>query len=238
MPSGKRAKLPSVTSASEGPEGEVLETESLRNLIIESIKEILPELVEQAVSKIVAKYEIIKKENDQMKRRIQTLEDEKHQCELEVSGVPMKEDEDTSKLARNVLELLKLDKRNLSNGVLTSYRLPVYKANNSGSKLHPKIIIKLANPYLKKVAFGNRIKHPIIAKDLGFQDSNSKIYINERLRPEMRSVFYKVLQLKREQKVHAVWTQNQQVMTKVSKDDAPEVVADIDFFIHSLDSLG
>jgi hypothetical protein len=235
--------------------------DTIKALVEEAIHRILPDLVETTFSDIAerydalkkendhlrtrvdmleheryaeaGKYDMLKKENDYLKTRVDVLENERYADQLEVSGVPLLPDEDVKEISKKVLTLLKLDETNVQAGLVSCYRLP--KNEQSQSRYPPKLIIKLSNANLKRVAYGNRIKHPITSKDLGFQETNYKIFINERLRPDLRPVINKLLRLKSQKKINAVWTVNQRIMVKVGRDDTPENVVNYENFIETLD---
>ena len=210
--------------------------ERVRNLISEAIQEALPGLLEATFTKFANRIHLLEKENDSLRRRVQALEDDKYSKELEVCGIPERESEDLIAVSKSILSKLKLDDGNVRAGALKAYRLPRKKTTETSEAptrsptYPPKVIVQLSSVHIKRVAYSNRIKHKITAKDLGFNDSDNQIFINERLRPELRIVYGKLLGLKRDDKILSLWTHNQQIMVKVSKTDKPEVVNDFDVF--------
>lgn len=77
------------------------------------------------------------------------------------------------------------------------------------------------------------MKVPVTTADLGLE-GNSRIFINERLRPNLRPVFYELPQLKRRGKISTVYSQNPTVMVKVKKTETTQPVSDIEQFLKTL----
>ena len=239
MPAGTRSTS-SVSATSTPAAGvskkttEQLDMDSIKRLISESIQEMLPKLIESTFSKLAIKYESLRTENENLRSRIEQLEDEKYASEVEVCGIPEQDGDNLNEIAKSILSKLKVDDHNLKDGIVKAYRLPRPKDSTSKSRQPPKVVIKLSTPYLKSVAYNNRIKNQIKAKDLGFTNSSNKIYINERLRPELRPVLHQLLGLKRNKKIHSVWTQRQRIMVRVTASDTPEPVTNYELFISNL----
>ena len=224
-----RNTKPSSTSSQEVSSN----LEGYKALIVESINEILPSLIEATFAKLALKVELLEEENNVLRRRIESLEDEKYANDLEVCGVPHEEGEDLQKLSKTILSKLKMDEGNVNSGVVKAYRLS--RQASLKSKYLSKIVIQLSSPHLRRVAYHIRIKNKVTAADLGFRDTQNRIIINERLRPELRSVYHRLLVLKREKKIHSLWTHNQQIFVKVSHKDQAEAVQNYDLFLASLE---
>jgi hypothetical protein len=205
--------------------------EDINSLIQDTLNRILPGIIQNAIAPFVERLENYQKLYHAMKVRLDSLENQLVSDQIEIANVPVTTGENTDDLARKVLQKLNLDETNVQTGVLHSYRLP--KVNSQSTK-PPKIIVKLANSSLRRLAHSNRIKHPITQEDLAL-DGNGRVFVNERLRPELRQSFHKLLELKRQKKIQTVWSHNQRIMVKVSKDDDPEPVDNLQEFLNSLD---
>lgn len=210
---------------------DILSSESLKKVIQESLNELLPEILERVLAPIRHKLEELRTENKIISERVDYLEDQLVADQLEIAGVPESVEENTDSIAYKVLSGLKIDKVNLTGAVINSYRLPKPKSSKSNSP--PKIVVRLKNPHVRRLAYSNRIKNPISTKDLGYS-ADKKVYVNERLRPSLRPVFYKLLEKKRNKEVNAVWTYNQSVMMKVNKDDQVKVVKSLEQLQHCI----
>lgn len=212
-------------------EESVFTTENIQEFISEWLTKMLPGLIEKAVAPLIKSLETYRKEKAELQKRVEYLEDSLVSDQIEVSGVPVAEEENTNKIAYQVLRGLKLDETNIKNGVINSYRLP--KSKTSNSSIPPKIVVKLASPHIRRLAYSNRIRHQFTSKDLGF-DCDRRIFVNERLRPSLRPVFHDLIELKRKKTITSVWTHNQTILVKVSKEDKPEVVNNLETFMQTL----
>jgi hypothetical protein len=216
---------------------DILTRENIKSYIQEALNEALPTLIEEAISPLLTKLEDYKKMNSDLTKRIEILENQLVSDQLEIGGIPISPDgtENTDDIAKRVLQLLQLDNVNISTAIISSFRLPKPKLTTSKNPPPPKIIVKLANANIKRIAYRNRIKHQIKIADLGISGSGSgRVFVNERLRPSLRPTFYKLIELKRNKSIHSVWTHNQEIMVKVHKDDPAEHVKDFESFLSTI----
>lgn len=203
--------------------------EAMNELLPKLLDEVLPPLINRAIEPLALKLQQIDKDNAELRKRVDDLENQLIADQLEFVGVPQTVGENTNEIAKKILSKLQLDDQNIAHAVISSYRLPKPKDSN----LPAKIIVQLSNSHIKRLAYSKRVKSPVTSDDLGLGGS-SRIYINERLRSNLRPTFYKLVQLKKQKQISTVWTHNQAILVKVKQTDSAQMVADIDQFMRSL----
>ena len=97
---------------------------TIKQLISETIQELLPKLIESTFSKLVVKLESLRAENEQLRSRIEKLENEQYSNELEVCGIPEQKGRELKEISRTILTKLKLDDNNVKESIVKAYRLP------------------------------------------------------------------------------------------------------------------
>ena len=132
MPAGTRSTSSSTPATSKkSGEPTIMDLNTIKRLISESIQEMLPKLIENTFSKLVNKLESLTTENEQLRSRIEKLEDLQYSGELEVCGIPEKEGCDLNIVSKTILSKLQVDDQNVRDGFVKAYRLPPPKDSTS-----------------------------------------------------------------------------------------------------------
>ena len=155
--------------------------------------------------------------------KVDELEQYGRRQNLEIVGVPEKEDENTNAIVLEVAKMLDVDI--MSSHISTSHRLPKKKVssrNNSGSS---PIIARFTSRDIRNQIYANRKKAKARFVDLkNFSVSDTKnIFVNENLTPTRKQLFWKTKQEVKNNSWKYIWTHNGNVFVK--KDDNASITA-------------
>ena len=140
---------------------------------------------------------------------------------LEIVGVPEKEDENTNAIVLEVAKMLDVDI--MSSHISTSHRLQKKTAssrNNSGS--YP-IIICFTSRDIRNQIYANRKKARFVdLKNFSVSDTKN-IFVNKNLTPARKQLFWKTKQEVKNNRWKYIWTHNGNVFVK--KDNNASITA-------------
>jgi len=139
---------------------------------------------------------------------------------MEISGIPVEEDEDTTEIVQQVARLVDLDIR--GNEISTSHRLPPGKPwTDKEGKVHqpkpPAIIAKLVcrdDPtefYNSHFKLKGKSTYDLDCISTGISNS---IFISESLNPSRKKLFRSCLKVKKELDFRSISTHNGQIFLK------------------------
>ena len=153
--------------------------------------------------------------------KVDELEQYGRRQNLEIVGVPEKEDENTNAIVLEVAKMLDVDI--MYSHISTSHRLPKKKAgsrNNSGSS---PIIVRFTNRVIRNQIYANRKKARFVdLKNFSVSDTKN-IFVNENLTPTRKQLFWKTKQEVKNNSWKYIWTHNGNVFVK--KDDNASITA-------------
>ena len=153
--------------------------------------------------------------------KVDELEQYGRRQNLEIVGVPEKEDENTNAIVLEVAKMLDVDI--MSSHISTSHRLPKKKAssrNNSGSS---PIIVRFTSRDIRNQIYANRKKARFVdLKNFSVSDTKN-IFVNENLTPTRKQLFWKTKQEVKNNSWKYIWTHNGSVFVK--KDDNASITA-------------
>ena len=144
--------------------------------------------------------------------KVDELEQYGRRQNLEIVGVPEKEDENTNAIVLEVAKMLDVDI--MSSHISTSHRLPKKKAssrNNSGSS---PIIVRFTSRDIRNQVYANRTKARFVnLKNFSVSDTKN-IFVNENLIPTRKQLFWKTKQEVKNNSWKYIWTHNGNVFVK------------------------
>ena len=153
--------------------------------------------------------------------KVDELEQYGRRQNLEIVGVPEKEDENTNAIVLEVANMLDVDI--MSSHISTSHRLPKKTAssrNNSGSS---PIIVRFTSRDIRNQIYANRKKARFVdLKNFSVSDTKN-IFVNENLTPTRKQLFWKTKQEVKNNSWKYIWTHNGNVFVK--KDDNASITA-------------
>ena len=153
--------------------------------------------------------------------KVDELEQYGRRQNLEIVGVPEKEDENTNAIVLEVAKMLDVDI--MSSHISTSHRLPKKKAssrNNSGSS---PIIVRFTSRDIRNQIYANRkMARFVDLKNFSVSDTKN-IFVNENLTPTRKQLFWKTKQEVKNNSWKYIWTHNGNVFVK--KDDNATITA-------------
>lgn len=154
-------------------------------------------------------------------------------CDLRISGVPLLTDERANdpRLAQLFIKLANALQYNISCqiNIPSMFRLK-RRANgaNDGNIESPTIIATFIAPHIKREFFEAYLKKlNLSTTDLGFLHQPRRIIINENLTKMNKQIFDEALQLRRQKRIHQVYTKNGLVFVRVSAGLKPVPVRSI-----------
>lgn len=123
-------------------------------------------------------------ENKEIKLHINKMEQNEKQNNIEIQGVPFKENENITNIFNNIIETLKCDKESIK--VANIFR----NKNKNPMTKNPPIVVSLQNKGSKDVILAHKKKYGILfAKNINYEENNT-IYINEQLTQFNKHLLY------------------------------------------------
>ena len=178
-------------------------------------------LQKEEISNIKSQAAALKTQEIKDSIKVDELEQYGRRQNLEIVGVPEKEDENTNAIVLEVAKMLDVDI--MSSHISTSHRLPKKKAssrNNSGSS---PIIVRFTSRDIRNQIYANRKKARFVdLKNFSVSDTKN-IFVNENLTPTRKQLFWKTKQEVKNSSWKYFWTHNGNVFVK--KDDNASITA-------------
>lgn len=231
------------------------QSESIKNLLMESEARLLAEFDKriesltndfkvlgervQQLETVADDFLAMKSEIVQLKLQIKAQENSLVASELRINNVPFYENENLIDIFRSICNVINTPVPAVS----ALYRLK--NANNKFKANSPDavIIVKLMSAYdrnffLKSLSAHRKSKTDFCFRlnDIGFE-SQTKFYVNENLTQPNYKILQAALKIKRQNKLHAVFTIRGLVYVKVSSTENPRCIFDdseLDqFFLHN-----
>ena len=171
----------------------------------------------------------LKAENVQLKREVNELNDKVSKLEeeqeninsysrrdcLEFHGIPQNLTENTDELIMRVTNLVGV--QITLNDISISHRLP------SRRRSTPPIIDKCTNRRTKDLIYQNKGKlRSRSSSDIGYANTDNKLYINESLTPRTKELYFKVREFRNAHQFKYAWTKNGKSFLK-ENDDARSI---------------
>ncbi|XP_077985930.1 uncharacterized protein LOC144440433 [Glandiceps talaboti] len=135
---------------------------------------------------------------------------------LELSGLPEEEDEDTDDIVVRVAAAAGV---NISpDDIDISHRLP-RRTNRQGQQQPATIIVKFVRRTVRNKLYNSK-KHlkDKTARNIGYTNNN-RLYINENLTPTNKHLFYEANQLRNTKQWKFIWTYNGKIYTRKNNGD-------------------
>lgn len=123
-------------------------------------------------------------ENKEIKLHINKMEQNEKQNNIEIQGVPFKENENITNVFNNIIDILKCDKETIN--VTNIFR----SKNKNPTNKNTAIVVSLQNKECKDIIIALKKKYGILnAKNINFEENNT-IYINEQLTQFNKHLLY------------------------------------------------
>ena len=153
--------------------------------------------------------------------KVDELEQYGRRQNLEIVGVPEKEDENTNAIVLEVAKMLDVDI--MSSHISTSHRLPKKKASSRNNYGSSPIIVRFTSRDIRNQIYANRKKARFVdLKNFSVSDTKN-IFVNENLTPTRKQLFWKTKQEVKNNSWKYIWTHNGNVFVK--KDDNASITA-------------
>ena len=178
-------------------------------------------LQKEEISNIKSQAAALKTQEIKDSIKVDELEQYGRRQNLEIVGVPEKEDENTNAIVLEVAKMLDVDI--MSSHISTSHRLPKKKAssrNNSGSS---PIIVRFTSRDIRNQIYANRKKARFVDLKNFLVSDTKNIFVNENLTPTRKQLFWKTKQEVKNSSWKYIWTHNGNVFVK--KDDNASITA-------------
>ncbi|XP_077980256.1 uncharacterized protein LOC144435543 [Glandiceps talaboti] len=153
-------------------------------------------------------------------RELNDLQQYTRRNNLEITGIPQDDDENTDNIVVKVAATIGV---NISPADIDiSHRLP--RKSNYHERNHPQpvpILVKFVRRAVRNNIYSAR-KHlrGVTSRNIG-ANSNNRIYINEKLTPANKQLFYQANQRRKEANWKYIWTNNCKIfIRKISNDPA------------------
>ena len=171
------------------------------------------EIIKKQQQQAIKTIEDNKKKLNENAERLNAMDNHMRFNNLEIHGVPCKENENINDVALKILKAV-------DTSIKTEDIQTVYRRKDSYNK--PGIIITKMKTREKRIDIFRRKKNLA-----GFNFSNigldtAKVYINENLCASTKSLFYKANQLKKSNNWKSIWTYNGNI--KLIKNDQSQII--------------
>ena len=224
--------------------GQIRETMSELQLSVNFLSDRFDNVL-QRLSNLETNCDSVKNENRHLKAEVLRLSGilERHSTELneieqysrrecvEISGLPVEVEENTTDLAIKVASLmdLDLDERDIS----VSHRLSQRRTSDGATSREvdhalrfPKVIVKFVRRETKELFYqGRKCLKNKNTRDIGLSRiSDNKIYVSESLSPRNRELFKDSLKFKRDYHFNYIWTQTGRIFLRKDRYSPPRLV--------------
>ena len=160
------------------------------NLLVESKRQ--TKIIEELSAEVIA----CKKSNNELKTaneilnaKLNDLEQYSKNYNIEIQGVPELEGEDTYSIVATIAN--KLGCTVHPNQIEYSHRIRQNKNSVKKSNMPPAIIAKFFSRRVKDAVIeGKKTKRDLVGHDIGFDNSNAKIYVNDHLTVFNKNLFW------------------------------------------------
>lgn len=166
--------------------------------------------------------EKLEKERDALRaevkqHEVRLLQNEQHmRCyNVEVKGVPMKQDEDVMEITNKIANTIEMP---LDNGDIEA----CHRVRTTGNTDAPNIVIQFARRSVRDSFLEKARKQRITSDDIELEPKNP-IFINEHLSPSMKKLFGAANAKKKECQWKYAWTRNGKIF--VRKTDTSAVIS-------------
>lgn len=171
--------------------------------------------VKQDIAAITQRQDILENKFERYERQL-------HLNDLLLNGIPKVQDEDLEQIFNTICTKVKYTARQ-------DLTVPqIFRCKNRSDK--PTIILKFISPTARnkfyKLFVEAAKKQPIVLADIGL-GSNERIFLQESLSHLNSTIFRKAMEIKKEQRIYSVFTQNGLVRIKCSADAKPTLISNI-----------
>ncbi len=170
----------------------------------------LSDLHQKTFSKLCKVEDDNQRSTENMKLKVDQLEQDSKEKNLRFVGLPEEEDEN---LKSKVIQVLN-NKMHLTH--ITTKNIDDAFRMGKPKSIGPRdIIVKFSDRSTKNVVYHSRLKMP---------RQENPIYINEDITTRRSKLFYDVRKMKRSGRIYKTWTQNGNIMIKLSEYSTPQHV--------------
>jgi hypothetical protein len=160
------------------------------NLLVESKRQ--TKIIEELSAEVIACKKTnseLKSENEILNVKLNDLEQYSRNYNVEIQGVPELQGEDTYSIVASVAN--KLGCTVHPNQIEYCHRIRQNKNNVKKSNMPPSIIAKFFSRRVKDAVMeAKKTKKDLVGHDIGFDNSNAKIYINDHLTTVNKNLFW------------------------------------------------
>lgn len=190
------------------------EIEEMKNSL--SVFNTLYENMKQKQEQLTSENKVLKKENEQLSKRLAESEQYSRLNNIEIKGIPCTQGEDCSKILEKIGEAVGCTVTPADVDVV--HRVPAKKDTN--------IIARFCSRTKKTDFLRKARKARITTTALNFPKSEeSKIFVNEHLTPDNKRLFAQALELKKEKEWKFLWTDNCRIKARQTEDSKVYVIA-------------
>lgn len=145
----------------------------------------------ERVNQLEDNEEYLKTELDQLRSQVNDLEQFKLRKDIIIRNIEYNQGENTYELASKVLSVV--GKEEASDYIASCYRM----TNRTKSRDPGSIIVSFTNSNVKDTILELKTKLRIVNSDIGFENNNSQIYIQEHLSFHNQELFFLARQLRK-----------------------------------------
>ena len=211
---------------------EVKKSQVLINAEYESLKVKCNELMvvnkkqKEEINQLKDQSKAIELQNEKEQEKVDSLEQYGRRLNLEIVGVPFKEEENTNQIVVEVAKLLHVPLS--SEQISTSHRLQTRsKLNNRKTDASPPIIVRFLSRDVRNQFFANRkFARSANLKDF-FVKGTEKLFVNENLTQSRKKLFWQVKQKAKANNYKYYWTVNGNIYVRNSSESDPLLIKNV-----------
>ena len=171
---------------------------------------------EVEISNLKAHSSALKNQCAKDEEKLDNLEQYGRRQNLEIIGIPQRDDEDTNSIVIEVAKMMGV--KVLPEQISTSHRMPVNPKKNSDQIANPPIIARFTNHDVKNQIYANRkLARSIDLRNFSISGTKN-IYVNENLTVMRKRLFWQTKQKAKEKGFKFFWTMNGNIFVRKSDD--------------------
>lgn len=180
----------------------------------------------EEISQLKAQSINLETRNFNEERKIDALDQYGRRLNLEIAGVPIKENENTNEIVIEVARLANVDIS--KDQISTSHRLPAKPKTNVAvgnktvtSQAPPPIIVRFLSRDVRNRLYSNRNKLRYAKMDDFSVKGTTKLFLNENLNQNRKHLFWNAKQKAKAHEFKFYWTFNGNIFVRKSEESEP-----------------
>jgi hypothetical protein len=141
--------------------------------------------------------------------RVNELEQNQLNNYLEISGVPVKPNEDVQKIVQQVAQVCEVEDSNI---------VDVYREASRKANIPPPIIVQFSSSAARNTWLRRTEGRKLTVDDVLENGADSSVYLNEQLTPYNKKLLWQTKQSGKEKNYNFIWTRNGKIFARLREE--------------------